>query len=92
MMKPPSLLDGAEVRYWAWSESPPFFDMPNGDTGIPIHGLAVCQYPNGAVYRFSCNAAWEVENDSPHDSIAGALGAPSAQYQIDQVVWHESDR
>ena len=63
-----------------------------GDTRIPIHGLAVCQYPNGAVYRFSCNAAWEVESDSPYDSIEGAFAAPSGQYAVEEVVWHESQR
>jgi hypothetical protein len=37
--------------------------MPDGGDGIPIHGLAVCQYATGKVYRFSCDRGWEVNND-----------------------------
>ena len=89
MKEAPDELDGAKVLYWAWSGDEPFFVMPfsDGPGGIEIFGLAVCQYNNGATYRFSCNADWEVENDSPYD-IEQALGL-SAQYDITKVDWHK---
>jgi hypothetical protein len=70
-MKPPRELDGAEVMLWAWSEPAPLFEMPcsDGSATIPIHGLAVCRYAQtGSIYRFSCNAMWEVENGERQDS------------------------
>jgi hypothetical protein len=85
---PPKTLDGAAVLYWAWSESTPFFVMPDGAEGIPIHGLAVCCYAkSGVAYRFSCNRDWEVENDSPYNSAEQAMRAPSAQFDANAVRW-----
>lgn len=88
-MTPPETLDGAEVLFWAWSGDEPFFVMPDteGWSGERIHGLAVCRYPNGAVYRFSCDAAWEVVNDSPWATPEDAMTRPSAQYDIAAVPW-----
>jgi hypothetical protein len=88
-VKPPNKLDGATVLYWADAEEP-FFRMPCVDSSassIPIHGLAVARYDSGSFYRFSCDANWEVQNDSDHGGVDQALHAPSAQYDVGQVAW-----
>lgn len=88
-MLPPKTLDGAVVLYWAWSEPAPFFLMPDGAKGTPIHGLAVCSYRNSKdVYRFSCNRNWGVENDSQHESVERAMQAQSAQYDTAAIRWN----
>ena len=84
-MKPPSEIDGARVVYWAYSQVP-FFVMPDGGSGTPIHGLAVAVYPSGSVYRFSCDRDWESQNDSEWDSIEAALQAASADYDT-AIQW-----
>ena len=91
-MEPPPKLDGADVVVWAWSEPKPFFVMPSADGGpaVPIHGLAICRYPeSGAVYRFSCNRAWETENDSPYASVEDAKGTGSGQCDVRSIQWHQ---
>ncbi len=94
MHAPPPSIDGAKVVLWAWSGDQPFFVMPKagGTGGIPIHGLAVCQYPTGEVYRFSCDKEWVVQNDSDWRSIEEAMTAPSAQYDITQVKWRHRQK
>ena len=90
-MKPPLQLDGADVVLWAWSSPEPFFAMPvvPGSDSVPIHGLAICRYAeSGAVYRFSGNANWEVENDSPWASVDEALRGNSGQYDA-TVEWRK---
>ena len=88
-MQPPTKLDGAVVLRWAWSGSEPFFVMPDGGEGIPIHGLAVCRYEDsGSIYRFSCSRSWEVENDSPYDTVDRALQAQSGSFDVSSVAWH----
>ena len=91
-MRPPRQIDGADVIIWAWSEPKPFFDMPcsDGKTSVAIHGLAIVRYPEtGEVYRFSCNAEWETENDSDHQTVEDAVGAEASQYDIRAVRWHQ---
>jgi len=93
-MKPPRVIDGAEVVLWAWSEPVPFFMMPctDGSASVPIHGLAICRYAHsGSVYRLSCNLAWETENDIPFTSVEDATQGPSGQYEIANVEWHRLD-
>lgn len=85
-MEPPGEIDGATVIYWAYSVVP-FFVMPDGGAGIPIHGLAVAQYQDGSVYRFSCDRDWESQNDSRWDSVEAALHAPSGDYDTTAVRW-----
>jgi hypothetical protein len=89
MSTPPPTLDGAEVLYWAWSGNMPFFIMPDGEQGIPIFGLAICQYAaSGSVYRFSCTKTWEVEQDSAWESdVEAALRATSTQYDNAAIMW-----
>jgi len=65
--------------------------MPDGGAGIAIHGLAVAEYPGGAIYRFSCDRDWEVQNDAGFDSIQQALHALSGQYAIERIVWTSRD-
>jgi hypothetical protein len=70
------------------------FMMPctDGVASVAIHGLAICRYADsGSVYRFSCNSAWETENDSPHPSVESATKGESAQYDIASVEWHRLD-
>lgn len=89
-MKPPRELDGADVVLWAWSAPAPFFEMPyaDGSATIPIHGLAVCRHArSGEIYRFSCNATWEVENDSCWPSVEEARRGASGQYDVEAVQW-----
>ncbi len=86
---PPRMLDGAVVRCWAWSERTPFFVMPDGGDGIPIHGLAICQYESGQIYRFSCDKDWEVVNDTDYESIEQAKGVQSTQYDSSSVRWQD---
>ena len=88
MSKPPDKLDGANVKFWSYSGDTPFFVMPNGDSGIAINGLAICQYSeSGEIYRFSCSESWEVENDSSYESIEEAMNSPSGQYKVELVKW-----
>jgi hypothetical protein len=94
-MRPPSRIDGADVVLWAWSEPAPFFEMPSSDgaPAVPIHGLAICRYPkNGAIYRFSCNGAWEAENDSPFATVEAAASGGAAQYDVRSVEWRAFPR
>ena len=92
---PPPDLDGATVVYWAWRAPEPFFEMPvtGGSPSIPIHGLAICRYADSSqVYSFSCDASWEVMNDSPcGNSLDAALERRSAHYDIERVAWRVSD-
>jgi hypothetical protein len=88
---PPPMIDGAQVLFWSWSEGDPFFVMLNehGGGGVPIHGLAICRYEDtGEIYRFSCNKAWEAENDSAWEqSVEAAMTGKSGQYDITAVHW-----
>ena len=89
-VKPPLEIDGAEVILWAWSPTP-FFVMlsTDGAHGVAIHGLAICRYKNpGSIYRFSCNAGWETENDSPYSTVEEAMKGESGQYDIHSVEWN----
>jgi hypothetical protein len=90
-VEPPETLDGAEVLYWAWSAAPPFFGMPETGTAnvFDVCGLAVCRYAeSGAIYRFSCDRAWEVLNDAPYATVAQALVGPSGQFDVTRVRWN----
>jgi hypothetical protein len=66
-----------------------FFTMPDGASGTPIFGLAICRYKDsGAVYRFSCNSGWETENDSAWEyDIQRVMKEAMAQYDIRRVRW-----
>ena len=90
MKEPPETLDNAKVFYWAYSGKKPFFIMSysDGSGGIPIHGLAICQYKaDSIIYRFSCDCDWEVQGDTDYDTIDEAMTAPSGQYDIMKVEW-----
>lgn len=90
MKKPPAQLDGADVILWAWSGAKPYFAMPYGNGRMEIFGLAICKYSKGTgIYRFSCNADWEVENDGLYDNIGQAATALSAQYDAARVEWFD---
>ena len=61
--------------------------MSGDDVTIPIHGLAICRYDEGTVYLFVCDASWEVQNDSPYDTVERAMRSASAQYDVSKVTW-----
>ncbi len=91
--KPPQEIDGARVLYWACSGDKPFFVMcdTNGNPVAKIFGLAVARYEHsGQIYRFSCDANWETENDSAcGQDVEHAKNTPSTQYDISQVKWQK---
>ena len=88
-MKAPAYIDGALVLEWAWSEVP-FGHVHSGAGAVAtaIHGLALCQYPGSSVvYRFSCNAQWETEQDADYASIDEAKASLPEQYRQAPVSW-----
>ena len=89
-VQPPPVLDGAQVLFWAWSDFP-FFVMPNGGDGIPIHGVAVAQYSSGEVYRFHCDVGWCVRGDWDCDSVEDAMGRGLTTFQTGAVLWRPFD-
>ncbi len=44
-------------------------------------------YANGSIYRFSCDASWETQNDTDFKTIDDARDAPSAQYDVTRIEW-----
>jgi len=93
-MQPPSQIDGARVLDWAWSDAP--FGMvpsPEGQEGVAIHGLAVCQYDGSSVvYRFSCNGNWKCEQDFDYESVEVAKSELPEQYRHAAPIWHLAER
>ncbi len=90
LLQPPQSLDGADVVQWAWSGNQPFFGLPSGMGELPIHGIAICRYiDSGKIYRFCCNANWEVVHDSSYPSVEEALAAASRQFDVHDIRWHE---
>ncbi|MCI0571433.1 MAG: hypothetical protein L0Y66_11820 [Myxococcaceae bacterium] len=50
--------------------------------------MAICRYADtGAVYRFSCDRAWEVQDDSAYTSAEDAMVAASLDYDVTKVHW-----
>jgi hypothetical protein len=90
-MQPPAFIDGARVIEWAWSDIPFGVVRYSDGSGIAaqIHGLALCQYDgHRGFYRFSCNADWECEQDSDHESLELAKSEIPTQYRNVQAIWH----
>ena len=88
-MKPPTHIDGALVLEWAWSDAP-FGEVrfSDGTIAAVIHGLALCQYEGSPIiYRFSCNAAWETEQDSDYASVTEAKDRLPDQYRRVPATW-----
>ena len=87
-MKPPPMIDGAKVLWWAWSGDEPFGEH-YGDEGDDrwVHGFAVCQYESGQFYRFSCNRHWECVNDTDAASIEKAKASIPMNYDESRIVW-----
>lgn len=69
---------------WAWSETP-FGEV----SGTPIHGLAICRYAGASeIYRFSCDAHWQTQQDETYESASEAKHALPDQYRNSAAVWH----
>lgn len=96
LIEPPDELDGAKVVLWAWSGEKPFGFIPlTGATSndpIAIHGLAICQYDDNTIYRFSCDSEWEVRQDGFYDSIEEACARLPDQYKLGAAVWHDKGK
>lgn len=91
-MKAPSHIDGALVLEWAWSEVPfGYIQSDAGGGAAAIHGFALCQYAGSSViYRFSCNAHWETEQDADYASIDEAKAQLPEQYRQAPVNWSKA--
>jgi hypothetical protein len=87
MNKPPPILDGAQVLWWAWDDTA--FGELHGAEGNDrwIYGFAICRYEDGQLYRFSCSKNWKVVQDMDHVSEDEAKSAIPAQYDASRVVW-----
>ncbi len=86
---PPSMIDGARVLEWAWSD-PPFAALRDtqGQVVALIHGLALCRYEGACeVYRFSCDADWQCEQDQAYASLEQARQELPESYRRVDVVW-----
>ncbi len=89
--QPPQHIDGALVLEWAWSDLPfgvvPFSD---GRIAADIHGLALCRYDRSSdVYRFSCDAQWQCQQDQVYDSVVTAKAQLPDQYRGAPIHWHQ---
>ena len=83
------MIDGAKVIAWAWSGEQPFglLRASNGPIAIEIFGFAICQYAESPhFYRFSCDKAWETQQDDEYPSVAEAQRHLPPQY--DRVTPH----
>lgn len=89
MKNPPAKLDGAKVLCWAYSEDDPFGVVECDEDGVvaTIQGLAICQYGDDCVYRFSCDLDWEVQQDGVYESIEEAKRLLPDQYKNIPVNW-----
>lgn len=88
--EPPSKLDGAQVLLWAYAPRNPFFVMEysDGRPYKPIHGFAVCRYQGEEqYYKFSCDAKWNVENDSVHAALEEAVTA-AENMSTEPITWN----
>ena len=86
---PPSILDNANVLYWAWSGERPFGVLPDGLGGIAVYGFAICRYAeSGQTYRFTCDQSWNVEQDEPCGPVDDPYRVPlPGQYDTRGIVW-----
>lgn len=84
--EPPVTIDGARVLEWAWSGDQPFGEVPGADSP-KISGLAIATYDDQAFYRFSCNHAWETQQDGLYDSIDEAKRQLPDQYRQVVAQW-----
>jgi hypothetical protein len=91
-MKPPEHIDGARVIAWAWSDVPfGVVQYEDGGRAVVVHGLAVCQYEGSTqIYRFSCNASWECEQDQTYESVVLAKSELPEQYRGVEALWQSA--
>jgi hypothetical protein len=92
MKKPPQTIDGAEVLEWAWSGEKPFgmVRYESGTVAAEIFGLAICRCLNsGKIYRFSCNAEWDTEQDSDYRSVEEAKNNLPLNYLEIKAIWNK---
>jgi hypothetical protein len=92
MSKPPKEIDGVKVLEWAWSGDKPFglLRYESGEVASEIFGLAICKHDDSdIVYRFSCDASWEAEQDSDYSSVDDAKENLPEQYQNIKACWQK---
>lgn len=88
--EPPDNIDGAKVIEWAWSGKLPFGYIGSGsnETATAVYGLALCQYEKeNEIYRFSCDANWETEQDGLYSSVEEAKELLPDQYREQPINW-----
>ena len=79
MTKPPTQIDGADVVAYAildpaiHRDSGPLRLYADGALQTHFYGLAIATYDVDRFYLFFCNANWETENDTLHDTVADAI-------------------
>jgi hypothetical protein len=82
------MLDGARVLWWAWSGETPFGELYGAEEEDRwVHGLAVCRYDSGEIYRFSCNRRWDVVQDMDHATEDDAKASIPGNYDAARVRW-----
>jgi hypothetical protein len=55
----------------------------------PIHGFAICRYiGESGYYKFSCDAKWNVENDTDCDSLEEAIKA-AEDLAAEPIIWNK---
>ncbi len=79
MTKPPTQIDGADVVAYAILDTAVHKDSgtlrlyAHGTLQTHFYGLVIATYDVEGFYLFFCNANWETENDTLHDSVADAI-------------------
>jgi hypothetical protein len=93
MTKPPTQIDGADVVAYAILDP-----AIHKDTGILrlyadgalqtcFYGLAIATYDLEGFYLFFCDADWETENDTLHDSVEEAIETAKRKFGMLPSSW-----
>lgn len=88
---PAEHINGAKVLQYAFSGQVPFGYLESSDkkTNVAIFGIAICQYESDQkVYCFSCNANWDVVQDSEYNTLSEAIGQIPPPFSDKQLHWH----
>ena len=81
------MIDAAVVLWWAAAAEP--FGLCGA---VEIYGFAICRYPSGELYRFSCDHHWQTVNDSPHLDEEAAKISVTLNYAASahRIVWRKA--
>ncbi len=59
----------------------------NGVLQTSFYGLVIATYDLSRFYLFFCNADWETENDTLHDSVAEAMETAEQKFGVTRSQW-----